>query len=350
MIAGIDKLIKEAIDNSVMPGGNYALIAKGKKYFASFGKKALIPEVEENDLNTLYDMASLTKVVVTTTSILLLLEQGKLRLFDQVSLYVPEFIHKDITIWDLLTHTGGLPADVSKSSYSNKEELLAQIMNVELKYTKNTRIVYSDIGFMLLGFVVANVSQMPLDEFAKKNIFKPLEMSSSTYNPTDVKRCAPTEDRKTHIDRGYVHDEKAYQLGGVSGHAGLFSTVKDVSNFMEMILNDGLFKGKKFLSRQSIDLIYTVQVEEANGISRALSRRSLGWIVKGDFPVSGDLASPNTIMHTGFTGTHIFIDRDNKVAFSLLTNRVHPTRENNLLNAFRGRLGNYILSHLDEIE
>lgn len=354
MIEGLNTLINEAIKDGVMPGANYALIKNGQKFFGSFGNKALYPEVEANDISTLYDMASVSKVISTTTCILLLMERGKLRLYDNVSTYVPEFKHQNITIWDLLTHSSGLPADISRALYNdisqtqfkNVEALKEHIFNVELKYEKNTKIVYSDLGFILLGFVVERISGMSLDKFAKENIFIPLEMVDSGYNPVDTKRCAPTEDRGSYIDRGYVHDEKAHTLFGVAGHAGLFSTVHDVANFMEMILNDGMFRGKKFLSKQTINLLYTVQVEETNGVCKNVNRRGIGWLIKGDYPSSGDLVSPNTIMHTGFTGTNVFIDRDNKVAFCLLANRVHPTRANTLIISFRAKLGNYIMSNL----
>lgn len=354
MILGLNNLIEEAIKNNVMPGANYCLLANNEKHFGSFGNKALYPNVEKNDIDTIYDMASLSKVVATTTAIMILLEKGKLRLSDSVSSILPRFKHSTITVFDLLTHTSGLQSDIRGSLYADirrehskyKEVLIDYIYNLELETPKNTKIIYSDMGFILLGFIVEELSKQTLDEFCRENIFIPLEMTSSCYNPKDVSRCSPTEDRTTHIDRGYVHDEKAHTLGGVAGHAGLFSTVKDVSNFMEMILNDGVFKGKKILCKKSVDLLFTPQVEEVYGISKVSSKRSLGWIVKGDYPVSGDLASNNTIMHTGFTGTHIFIDRDNKVAFCMLTNRVHPTRDNTKIIAFRGRLGNYIMSNL----
>ena len=346
MISGLNKLIETEINRGSFPGANYCLVANGKSYFNSLGNKALYPSVEANDIDTLYDMASLTKVVCTTTALMILLDRGLLRLYDYVNYFLPEFKHKDITVWDLLTHSSGLPADVSRALYKTKEELIEHIFSVDLKYEKNTRIVYSDIGFILLGFIIEKITKQKLDEFVSENIFKPLEMKDSCYNPVDVNRCAPTEDRGGYIDRGYVHDEKAHTLGGVAGHAGLFSTVKDINNFLQMILNDGVYNNKRILSTMVIDLLFKPQVEEKIGISLVGNKRGLGWIVKSDFPVSGDLASANTIMHTGFTGTHVFIDRDNKVAFCMLTNRVHPTRDNSLINGFRGRLGNYILSNL----
>ena len=345
MIKGLDALISNAITNKVMPGANYCLIAKGKTYFNSLGNKALSPSVEPNNIDTIYDMASLTKVVATTTAVMILIEKGKLRLYDSIKDYLPKFRHPNITIWNLMTHTSGLPSDVPRALYNSVDELVKHVLYVDLPYKTGSKIQYSDIGYILLGMVVEAVSGMTIDAFTKKYIFDPLEMVDTGYNPKDVKRCAPTEDRGDFIDRGYVHDEKAHCLGGVAGHAGLFSTVTDISHFLEMFLNDGMYKGKQILSKATIDALFVPQVEEYTGVSVNPLRRGLGWIIQGEYAVSGDLASKNTIMHTGFTGTHIFVDRDNKIAFCMLTNRVHPTRENNLLIPFRAKVGNYILSH-----
>lgn len=342
---GLNQLIQEAIADGVMPGANYCLIAKGRAMFGSFGKKALYPTVEDNSVDTLYDMASLTKVICTTTAIMKLVEAGKIRLYDSVKTYLPEFIHSDVTIWDLMTHSSGLPSNVQTSLYNSPEELRTLVFNAQMKHSRHEKILYSDLGYILLGWIIEAISKMPLDVFAKKYVFEPLDMVDSCFNPVDIKRCAPTEDRGPFIDRGYVHDEKAHMLNGVAGHAGLFSTVKDVSHFMKMILNQGVYNGKTFLSQRSIDLFYTVQVMEQDGVSQSINRRSLGWLLKGDYPSSGDLVSDQTIMHTGFTGTNIFIDRDNKIAFTMLANRVHPTRDNLKIIAFRAKLGNYIMSH-----
>ena len=345
---GLETLINEAIQEGVFPGANYALIIKDKISFGSFGAKALYPHYEVNELNTIYDMASCSKVISTTTAIMLLLEQGKLRLFDAVANYLPFMASSEVTIWDLLTHTSGLPPFIAPRFYKSKEELMELIKTTKMQYEKNTKIVYSDLGFILLGWIVEEISKKSLASFTKEQLFIPLEMNDTGYNPQYFKRCAPTEDRKDKIDRAYVHDEAAYTLGGIAGHAGLFSTVSDVSKFMQMILNQGFYKGKKILSPQTIKLLFTPQVEEAKGVAKVLNRRSLGWIVKGDYPCSGDLVSSNTIMHTGFTGTHLFIDKDNQVAFTLLSNRVHPTRDNTKIIAFRAKIGNYIMSHMEE--
>lgn len=345
----IDALINEAIEDKAFPGGCLCVIANGKINLKSYGLKAKYPVEEENNIDTLYDMASCSKVISTTTSILILVEQGKLRLFEPVKNILPEFKMEKVTVWDLLTHTSGLIEGLPGSHQMTKEQIIEGIMNLEPKYEKNSKIVYSDLGFIVLGLIVEKISKMPLDQFSKKYIFDPLEMYNTGYNPTDEKRCAPTEDRGGYIDRGYVHDEVAHIFGGVAGHAGLFSTIEDVSHFMQMVLDEGMYKGKRILSKQTIELMFTPQVEDVNKISVNNEKRSVGWIVKGPYPCSGDLASNETIMHTGFTGTHVAIDRKNKVAISLLTNRVHPTRQNLKLISFRTRLGNYIFSHLEEM-
>lgn len=349
-ILGLNNLLEKGVQDKVYPGCTYALIADGKTYFGCNGNKALIPSEEKNSLDTIYDMASVSKVLSTTTSILLLMERGLVRLYDQVSLFVPEFCHAKVTLFDLLTHTSGLAADLPNTKeLKSREEVLEKLFKLDLSYETGTKIVYSDLGFVLLGLVIERVTAMPLDEFAKENIFIPLEMFDTGYNPKDILRCAPTEMRNDSnvrgIVRGKVHDETAYALGGVAGHAGTFSTVKDMSHFMEMILNNGMYKDKRFLSKSTIDMLFEPKVEIKNGVSLVTEKRGIGWIVKGDYPCSGDLASNNTIMHTGFTGTHVFVDRDNEVAFCLLTNRVHPTRNNTLHISFRGRVGNYIISH-----
>lgn len=345
-LKGLNDLIIEAIQNGFFPGGNYCLVESNNIYLNTFGNRAIFPKIEKNNLDTIYDMASCTKVLVTTTSIFLLMEAGKLRIYDSVKKYIPEFKYDNITIYDLMTHTSGFAAGIPWSDdVTTKEEVLKRIFSLEIKYEKNTKIVYSDIGFILLGLIIENVSKKTLSDFADLNIFKPLEMNNSSFNPKNKGICAPTEIRNDIITRGEVHDERAYVLGGVAGHAGLFSTVEDVSHFIQMVLNDGKYKEIQFLSKATIDLMFTPQVKELQGVNLVGEQRGLGWIIKGSFCSAGDLVSEQTILHTGFTGTNIFIDRVNEVGFSLLTNRVHPTRNNIKIIALRAKLGNYIISH-----
>lgn len=350
----LDSLMEQAVKDGVFPGCNYCLIEKGNKHFNTFGFKAVIPEKEVNDIDTIYDMASLSKVIATVTSVLILMEQGKLRLYDNVKEILPDFQNPKVTVFDLVTHTAGLKPAIAYAEYLDKpkEAIAKAIYDAPPMAEVGERIIYTDLGFIILGWIVEKISGMPIDEFTKKYIFEPLEMYHTGYNPSPdlYKIIAPTEVRKDRICdgvvRGKVHDEKAYLLGGACGHAGLFSCVKDVAHFMEMVLNDGVYKGKRILSHATIDLMFTeLASQKENEMSVITEKRSVGWTIKGSYPQSGCLASPKTIMHTGFTGTHLFIDRENQVAFCVLSNRVHPTRENNKIVGWRGRIGNYVISH-----
>ena len=352
----VDKLtdlFNDAVAEGVFPGANVVIVNDKETVIASFGKKAVEPVEEENDVDTLYDLASCSKVVSTTTSILLLMEQGKIKLHDEVKTYLPRFKHDGITLFHLLTHTSGLPADVVKAyELKSKEELVNIIYDMDLIYETGSEIKYSDIGFILLGFIIEKVSGLSLDVFASKYIFDVLEMDSTCYNPIDKNRCAPTELRNDDvvsntIVRGNVHDEKAFIMGGVAGHAGLFSCVKDLQKFIKMILNRGVYRGKQFLSAPTIDLIFAPMVKVPNKNYLRYDQRGIGWIVADGNCSAGDIASLETISHTGFTGTNIVIDRVNKVGFAILSNRVHITRENEKILPWRGRAANFIVANFN---
>ncbi len=354
-IQEFNNLLQDAINEGAFPGANYAIVFKDKVLFGSFGKKSLIPNVEENDIDTIYDMASLTKIVSTTTAALRLIEKGKLRLYAPVKKYLPEFKFDNISIWNLMTHTSGLPEGLPRANtLSDPTEVWNKILNMELKYETGTKIHYSDLGYIILGKVIESIVKKPLNEFVKEEIFDKLNMKDTGYLPDSLLRCAPTEYRDDAvfkgIVRGKVHDETSYALGGVAGHAGLFSTVKDMANYLQMLLNDGMFNNERFLSKATIDLLYTPQVEERNGVSLVPERRSIGFINKGPASSAGELTSSETILHTGFTGTNIWVDRKNEVAFVLLSNRVHPTRKNILHMDARARLANFIIANLDELK
>ena len=351
----LELLLQFGVDNKIYPGCNYAVVHSDDYHMGSLGYKALLPKEEVNDINTLYDLASLSKVVSTTMCVLRLMEMGKIRLFDSVSFYLEEFRHKDVTLWNLITHTGGFPPGVGGSNKATVEELKARIYNLDLVYKPGEKIVYSDVGFMLLGFIVEKVTGLSLNEAAKMLVFDPLDMTETHYNRLpnpdnfDPTPYAPTEERNDEvyvgIERGIVHDERSFILQGCAGHAGVFSTVSDLTKFEQMILNYGMHNGKQFLSKATIDLLFTSQVRETNGVNLNVNQRGIGFIVSGDYPSCGELASKETIHHTGFTGTSLFVDRINKVGFVLLTNRVHPTRQNAKIIQFRGKVGNYVVSH-----
>lgn len=318
----IEKLLNKMVDAGVFPGATYALITRDHKYIGKVGNKSVIPTIEENSIDTLYDVASLSKVIVTTTIITRMLYKKMINLRDKVVKYLPEFKYPDITIFDLLTHTSGLPASFNYSNNKSKEELLESIFNLKLKYKTDEKVVYSDIGFILLGLIIENVYKKPLDEVAKIEVFDELKMSDSCYNPQDKQRCAPTEfttDRG--LIRGEVHDGKAQILNGVSGHAGVFCSINDIINFCEMIKNDGYVDGKLYLPLKYIDLWFMPfkKVDDT-------SFRSIGWIVRKYKDIE-DLNSFDTLLHTGFTGTTIMINRNIGAYCILLSNRVHPERE-----------------------
>lgn len=354
-IKKLKELFNIAVKDGAFPGATYGIAFPDKTYVDVVGNKALYPNIENNDVDTLYDMASLTKVICTTTCALKLIEEGKLRLYAPVTKYIPEFQHPDITVWNLMTHTSGLPEGLSKT-YELKEpsEVWERIFKLELKYETGTKIHYSDVGYILMGKIIENISGLRLNEFAKKYVFDPLEMNDTGYLPTDIKRCAPTEKRDDlvyrGIVRGSVHDETAYALGGVAGHAGLFSTAKDMTHFIQMILNNGVYKGQRFLAKATIDVLYTPQVKETTGVMINKDNRSLGWINRGSASSAGEITSLNTILHTGFTGTNVWIDRDNQVGMVILSNRVHPTRNNGLHMDFRPRAANFLIAHIHEIK
>ncbi|ERJ11729.1 serine hydrolase domain-containing protein [Haloplasma contractile] len=349
----LESLLEKAIDDGVFPGATYAIVTENEQHYGHMGNKSLEPKLEKNTQDVIYDIASLTKVVSTTTAIMKLIENGMIRLTDFVSHYLEAFKHKEVRIYHLLTHTSGLPADLSKAyELKNTDEVKQRIYDAELINPLGKRIVYSDIGFILLGFLVEKVTGKSLDSYIKEELFIPVEMHDTMYNPTNIVRCAPTEKREDKVYNGYlrgkVHDEKAYALGGVAGHAGLFSTHKDLGKFMQMILNSGHYKGKQILSKATIDLFYKRHVSETTFIPSNEQYRSLGWDLKSLGSSSGDLTSDETILHTGFTGTNMFIDRINKLGFVLLTNRVHPTRTNHGIIKVRPRLANILLSHRGE--
>ncbi len=340
----------EAIQKEAFPGISYAIVTKDKQIFGQLGNKAWFPEKVVLKENTIYDLASLSKVISTTTAIMMLIEEGQLRLMDSVHSIFKQFKHENICIFHLLTHTSGLPADIPQANkLRNSNEVKEKIFNQTLINPVGEKIVYSDIGYILLGLIVEEITGITLDQYASEHIFRPLKMIDTGYNPNNCGRCAPTELREDSVYEGYlqgkVHDEKAFALGGVSGHAGVFSTNKDLANFIQMILNDGVFEKQRIMSKAAIDKLYTTAVEEVSTYGKPY-RRSLGWEL-ASFGIScGDFVSSNTILHTGFTGTSVLIDRDNQIGLTLLTNHVHPKRGKVALFRYRQIFANIILSQI----
>ena len=328
-----------------IPGGEFAIVTENESKCFCFGKKALLPNEVDNNIDTMYDLASLTKVVSTTTMVLQCIEEGYFSLQTDIRNLI-DVPYKGVTIENLLTHTSGLCADDKNyRKCSNKQEMIDFVLNKELSYPTNSKVEYSDFGFILLGIILEKYVG-DLDKYAQDNIFDPLEMKDTCYNPKSCRkydRCAPTE---LTSDRGLVcgevHDGKGLRLNGVSGNAGLFSTVDDLTHFVQMLLLNGSWKGRRILHSSTVELLKHCRTEGLN------DRRTLGWFTNDRTTSMGDYYSEHCLYHTGFTGTSIYVDFDRKCGIILLTNRVHPTRDNNYIFDIRSIVHNMALLDFDD--
>jgi len=298
------------------------------------GNRSLVPQIEKLTVDTIFDMASLTKVIVTTTLILKLIEDGHLSLETKINSILSDFKHPEITVLHLLTHTSGLAADhKGYKDHCGKEALRAFIMDLPLIEVPNTKVIYTDFGFILLGFIV-EAFMGPLDECAKICIFEPLGMKDSGYRPLDRNRCAPTENSAHRgLIRGIVHDGKAFCLGEVSGNAGVFSTLKDTLKFAKMILSED----ERVLKNSTKALLHTTYTSSLD------HQRTLGWYRHDESCSFGTMASQDVLYHTGFSGTSIYIDFERDLAIVLLTNRVHPHRDNDQIQTIRSLIHDLLI-------
>ncbi|HTZ49142.1 MAG TPA: glycoside hydrolase family 3 N-terminal domain-containing protein [Verrucomicrobiae bacterium] len=332
-------VIENAIADKAFPGATIAIGYKGKVSLHAFGKLSYDKDAAPVKLDTMYDMASLTKVVVTTTLVEKLVEgdfPSPLDLDAPVERYLPEWgtgpqpewRHR-VTVRNLMTHTSGLPPfkEYWRTS-KGKEDTLRMIFAEPLEYEPGTKVVYSDLGIILTAEIIHRLTGKTLDQLAQEYIFEPLGMNHSMFNPPKNlwPEIAPTEfdDRYRHrLIQGEVHDENAYAIGGVSGHAGLFSTSPDVAAFCQMYLNGGVYAHHRIVERATI-----AEFTQPQAIAKG--ERTLGWVAHPESGngFSGHYFSVHSFGHTGFTGTSIWIDPDKDVFVVLLTNRVNPTREN----------------------
>jgi len=298
-------------------------------YRKAFGHRALIPNKLPMTVDTIFDLASLTKVIATTTAVMQLVEKSKLSLEDPVSKYWPEFKaggKEQITVCDLLTHYSGLRAGLDlRSNGSGYEAVLKMIVAEKPLCPPKTRLIYSDINFQILGELVRRISGQSLDTYCSEYIFVPLKMKDTGFNPPPAlhTRIAPTQFQNKgngKMLRGEVHDPTAYCMGGVGGHAGLFATADDLSLFAQMLLHGGSTRGATILSPSTIKKMTTPQSPPDNGILRGL-----GWDIGSPFASNGSGWIPvGSYGHAGFTGTSICIDPITRIYIILLTNRVHP--------------------------
>lgn len=341
-------ILERGVVDSAFPGaiaviGNH----QGPIVTVAAGHLDWAPSAVPND-RTLWDLASLTKVVGMTSAMMQLVEQGKVDLDAPVQRYLPEWqgANKDkVTVRDLITHRSGLPPFRTYYKLNlSPDSTLALFMNTPLDTLPGVRMVYSDIGAILLGKIVERVSGQALDQYLAEHVFRPLGMFDTQYRPDSslLPRIAPTERDpwRGRLVHGEVHDENAYALGGVSGHAGLFSTAHDLSRLAEAYLNGGELDGARFARASTIRQFTTVE-------DSTFSSRALGWDTPSDRSSAGHFIKRPAFGHTGFTGTSLWIAPQHDLYVLLLTNRVNPTREHNGIGRVRVQIADAAMQALD---
>ncbi|MGC8888162.1 MAG: serine hydrolase domain-containing protein [Verrucomicrobiia bacterium] len=349
------KEIELAISNSIqshnLPGAVICIGHKESFYLKAFGNRSIAPETSLMTEDTIFDAASLTKVIATAPSVMLLYERGKIAsLDDPVRKYIPEFDsdgREKITIKHLLTHTSGLRAGISPNPPWVGYEIGIKLACAEKPRTPpGSNFLYSDVNFILLGEVVRRVSGKPLNEFAEKEIFLPLKMLDTGFLPRKDKlaRVAPTQYVGKEMLRGVVHDPVARNMGGVAGHAGVFTTASDLARFCRMFLNEGELDGAKIFNPETVRLMRSVQTPNLD------IKRGLGWdIDSGYSKPRGKLFPVGSYGHTGFTGTALWIDPYSKTFWIFLSNRVHPDGKGNVL-ALQTMLGTLVAESLADVD
>lgn len=327
----VEKIMREAVFDSTFPGGTVTVVKDGViAYQEGFGYHTY-EKTRPVSSTDVYDLASLTKVAATTGAVMKLVDERKIRLSDPVGDYIPEFGEgpkRSVTIRNLLLHTSGLPPfRVYVDSLTERNAILRAVKNEPLTSQPDTEYIYSDLGFILLGEIVEQVTGMPLDRYTRQKFYYPMGMSSTFFNPARMgrwfsRRIPPTEidtvfrDRTVHAE---VHDERSWYMDGVAGHAGLFSNGPDLAAFAQMLLNRGSYGGKRYLNESTVRL-FTSSQSPHNSRGLGFDRKSEG------FSTAGSLTGPETYGHLGFTGTSMWIDPEKDLAVIILTNRTWPNR------------------------
>jgi CubicO group peptidase (beta-lactamase class C family) len=357
--SALDSLVLKGIESRYFPGAQLLIGSRSEiLYFKSYGSFTYSSDSKPVDDNSIFDLASLTKVAATTPAVMILYNQGKINLEDKVIKYIPEFNNngkENITILNLLLHNSGLKDWIPfYKTRKNKEEVFKTIFDINLVYQTGSKFVYSDLNFILLGLIVERVSGKSLDEFCKEYIYSPYEMKLTMFNPSEnlKNNILPTENDKYWRNKqlqGEVHDEAAYLMGGVSGNAGLFSNAKDLYKYTRTLLltqDDAKSMVKPLKDPGIFDKSTIEYFTTKYNIAEYINTRALGWDTK-PLPTSyrapcGELISENCFGHTGYTGTSIWCDKDRNLIIIFLTNRVYPVRENNGIREFRPDLHNKI--------
>lgn len=348
--AAVDEALLDAAKSESIPGA-VLLVGEGDQVLVrkAYGQRSLKPNRTPMTVDTVFDLASVSKVVGTATSVMVLIDQGKLKPTDKVSKFLPEFAANgkgDVTVEQLLLHRAGLIPDNPLKDYQDgPSAAMTKVCALKPIYPPGTKFDYSDVGYYVLGEIVRIVSGKPLNEFAKENVFAPLGMKETGYLPAEAlrTRCAPTEEREGHWMIGEVHDPRAYLLGGFAGHAGLFATADDIARYCRMILNGGELDGKRILSAATI-----AEMTKSRCLPDGTGCRGYGWdIGTGYSAPRGRLFARNTsIGHTGYTGTSLWLDLPSRTYVILLTNYVHPRDAHRPISWLRREVGTLVAAAL----
>jgi CubicO group peptidase (beta-lactamase class C family) len=363
----LDAVVNTAISRGDFPGAVLLVGRRGRVVFRkAYGYRQWIPRRRRMTVDTIFDTASMTKPVATAASIMLLLEQGRLRLWDEVTDFIPDFKpfvkagegeeeeEEEIggtRIWHLLTHTSGLPpyteAEGVKELYGDlcsTEDLVSHIAGLDKISPPGEEFHYSCLGYITLAYIIQRITGYTVADFASIHIFRPLGMRDTGYLPGDdlIHRCAPTELQEGLPLVGRVHDPLAGLQGGISGNAGLFSTADDLYRFACMLLNGGELEGTRIFSPLAVRRMTEIYARTA------FAGRGLGWDLDSDYSTNGgDLFGPESYGHTGYTGTSIWVDPETETVVIFLTNRVHPVDEGAVIST-RSRVANVVAASILE--
>jgi len=332
-LAAMDAAIEAAIADHKCPGGVLWLEHDGTVYEKAYGERSLVPDREPMTEDTIFDMASLTKVEATTPAVMLLIQRGQVKLDAPVCTYVPKFTgggKELVTVRELLTHTSGLPPDIeTTNNWHGWKTAIKMACAVKLDAPPGTLYKYSDINFIMLGEIVRRVGKMPLNVFVQKEIYGPLKMTDTGFLPPKSKlpRIAPTEVVNGKPWHGIVHDPTARHMGGVAGHAGLFSTTSDLARYARMMMNLGTLDGVQIFKPETVKLMTSPQCPPGVDVLHGL-----GWDIDSPYAgPRGHLFPIGSYGHTGWTGTSVWIDPFSKTFVIFLSNRNHPTEAGSVI-------------------
>jgi CubicO group peptidase (beta-lactamase class C family) len=355
--SSVDAIIEQGIRDMAYPSA-VLVVGNDKEviYQNAYGRLTYEDDAKPTTMNTIYDLASVTKVIATTSAVMKLYDEGKIDLYATAASYIPDFGANgkyDITVMNLLLHNSGLPAwEPFYERDTSAEQVRNEIYAIAKEYPTGAKTVYSDLGAVVLGDIVEKITGMKLDKYCKLNIFNPLNMTDTDFliPESEDYRIAPTENDTYWRHQqllGYVHDEIAAMLEGISGNAGLFSNGPDLYKFMRMMLNGGKYIDERrvpaktayfeMFKQTTVDLFTT----EVTGLGYA-NTRALGWDTKPEAtsypPPCGDKFSQNSFGHTGYTGTSVWCDKEKKLIVILLTNRIYPKRGNEEIRTIRPKV------------